>query len=162
MKYQTILYTLNPSFSILYKTFLPKKKKVFYIYIIAFCSIFYKDTLNYYSEPFLALNLSFYVIKFRNIKFLLQKFDSKFLKFFIKVWFDFGIRLLICYIFVSSFEYSVLYAMKIYERVRKLSTGKSLHYFDTLHQPENNINHRQFTVSPLINIQSCLQFQINI
>ena len=85
MKYQTILYILNPSFSILYKTFLPKKKKVFYIYIIAFCSVFYKDTLNYYSEPFLALNLSFYVIKFRNIKFLLQKFDSKFLKFFIKV-----------------------------------------------------------------------------
>ena len=56
------------------------------MHIIAFCSIFYKDTLNYYySEPFLALNLSFYVIKFRNIKFLLQKFDSKFLKFFIKV-----------------------------------------------------------------------------
>ena len=67
MKYQTILYTLNPSFSILYKTFLPKKKKVFYMHIIAFCSIFYKDTLNYYSEPFLALNLEILNFYYRNL-----------------------------------------------------------------------------------------------
>lgn len=37
------------------------------MYIIAFCSIFYKDTLNYYSEPFLALNLEILNFYYRNL-----------------------------------------------------------------------------------------------
>ena len=42
IKYQYTLYTLDASNSISFKTFLPKKKKVFYIDIIGEYAAFYK------------------------------------------------------------------------------------------------------------------------
>ena len=42
IKYQSILYTSNAVNSITFKTFLPKKKKVFYMDIIGEYAVFYK------------------------------------------------------------------------------------------------------------------------
>ena len=42
IKYQYILYTLDSNDSISFKTFLPKKKKVFYMDIIGEYATFYK------------------------------------------------------------------------------------------------------------------------
>ena len=78
IKYQTILYVNESNISIPQKTFLPKKKKHFYISLTEL-GFFYNYDYFYYFIHEKAFEVCFYAIFFafmfrlRNIKFLLQK-----------------------------------------------------------------------------------------
>ena len=52
IKYQSILYTLDASNSISFKTILPKKKKYFLVKLYANDATFYKYRKNDYSKRF--------------------------------------------------------------------------------------------------------------
>ena len=77
IKYQSILYTLDSSNSISFKTLLPKKKKVFYIDIIGEYDAFYKYQKNNHFKRFHR-----YKVQFLSV-FMFQ--DSEILNFCYKV-----------------------------------------------------------------------------
>ena len=59
IKYQYTLYTLDASNSISFKTFLPKKKKVFCIDIIGEYTVFYKYQKNNHLKRFHRYKVQF-------------------------------------------------------------------------------------------------------
>lgn len=77
IKYQYTLYTLDASNSISFKTFLPKKKKVFCIDIIGKYTVFYKYQKNNHFKRFHR-----YKVQFLSV-FMFQ--DSEILNFCYKV-----------------------------------------------------------------------------
>lgn len=77
IKYQYTLYTLDASNSISFKTFLPKKKKVFCIDIIGEYTVFYKYQKNNHFKRFHR-----YKVQFLSV-FMFQ--DSEILNFCYKV-----------------------------------------------------------------------------
>jgi len=77
IKYQCTLYTLDASNSISFKTFLPKKKKVFCMDIIGEYTVFYKYQKNNHFKRFHR-----YKVQFLSV-FMFQ--DSEILNFCYKV-----------------------------------------------------------------------------
>lgn len=77
IKYQYTLYTLDASNSISFKTFLPKKKKVFCMDIIGEYTVFYKYQKNNHFKRFHR-----YKVQFLSV-FMFQ--DSEILNFCYKV-----------------------------------------------------------------------------